>query len=163
MKVLCKHMCDCDEFDSGASTDKVGQASMQSCDVYEAVETLKFSGQSLNSEAIQALSGSVLKLSTVVAQFQSLMDENQNRKDLELNEETQVELIDITNESVEYDNHENNCCFNNATPHASNVLNELVNPTVNNGISADNANNCRVSTSNNVMCAETSPRELGDP
>ena len=80
MKVLCKHMCD--EFDSGASTDKVGQASMQSCDVYEAVKTLKFSGQSLNSEAIQALSGSVLQLSTVVAQFQSLMDENQNRKDL---------------------------------------------------------------------------------
>ena len=31
---------------------------MQPCDVYEAVETLTF-GQSLNSEAIQALSGSV--------------------------------------------------------------------------------------------------------
>ena len=40
MKVLFKHMCD--EFDSGASTDKVGQASMQPCDVYEAVEALKF-------------------------------------------------------------------------------------------------------------------------
>ena len=26
-----------------------------------------------------------------------------------------------------------------------------------NGISADNANNCRVSTSNNVMCAEQAP------
>ena len=59
MKDLCKHMCD--EFDSGMSTGKVGQASMQSCDVYEAVETLKFL---LNSEAIQALSGSVLQLST---------------------------------------------------------------------------------------------------
>ena len=92
---------------------------MQPCDVYEAVETLKF-GQSLNSEAIQALSGSVLQLSTVVAQFQSLIDENQNRKDLELDEETQVELIDITNESVEHDNRENNCCLNNANPNASN-------------------------------------------
>ena len=50
----------------------------------------------------------------MVAQFQSLMDENQNRKDLELNEETQVELIDITNESVEHDT----CCLNNANPKA---------------------------------------------
>lgn len=154
MKVLCKHMCD--EFDSGASTDEVGQTSMQPCDVHEAIETLKF-GQSLNSEAIRTLSGSVLQLSTVVAQFQSLMDENQNRKDLELNEETQVELIDITNESVEHDNHENNCCFNNANFNASNVLNELVNPTVNNGISADIVNNSGVSTSNDVMCAEQAP------
>ena len=93
----------------------------------------------------------------MVAQFQSLMDENKNRKDLGLNKETQVELIDITNESVEHDNHENNCCLNNANSNASNVLNELVNPTVNNGISADNANNCGVSTSNNVMCAEQAP------
>ena len=56
MKVLCKHMCD--KFDSGVSTNKVGQMSMQPCDVYEAVEALKFA-QSLNSEAIQVLSGSV--------------------------------------------------------------------------------------------------------
>ena len=69
VKVLGKYMCD--EFDSGVSTDKVGQASMQPCDVYEAVETLKF-GQSLNSEAIQTLSGSVLQLSTVVAQSKVL-------------------------------------------------------------------------------------------
>ena len=40
---------------------------------------------------------------------------------------------------------------------ASNVLNELVNPTVNDGISADIANNFGVSTSNNVMCAEQAP------
>jgi hypothetical protein len=154
MKDLCKHMCD--EFDSGTSTGHVGQPSMQSCDVYEDVETLKF-GQSLNSEAIQALSASVSQLSTVFAQFQSLMDEKQNRKDLELHEETQAELINITNESVEHDNHENNCSSNNANPDASNILSELVNPIVNNGISADNANNCRVSTSNDEMSAEQAP------
>jgi hypothetical protein len=48
---------------------------MQSSEVHEAFESLKL-GQSVNSEGIHALSGTISHLTSVIVQFQSFMDKN---------------------------------------------------------------------------------------
>ena len=81
LQEMCKQVCTCNEFGLESSLCKDGQPSIQSVDVYDAMENLKFDQS--DSEAIQALSGTILQLTSTMAQFQSFIDKNQNRKDVD--------------------------------------------------------------------------------
>lgn len=136
-KELCKQMCKCDEVGLETPILDAGQSSVQSSDVCEAFESLKL-GQSVNSEAIQALSGTIYHLTSVIAQFQSFMDKNQ--KDLDHGDETRAEQTNIADDVFEYGNQENICNANKAKSDIPIVLNEFTNPIADNGINLNNVN-----------------------
>ena len=138
LKETCKQVCTCDEFGFESSMYKDWQPSIQSVDVYDALENLKFY-QSVNSEAIQALSGKILQLTSTMAQFQSFMDKNRNKKDVEQGEVIRVEQINITDEILEYGNHENSFKLN-----VSSDVPCALNDPLNNEISEDNASKTSV-------------------
>ena len=74
-----------------------------------------------------------------MAQFQSFMDRNQNKKDVDQSEVTPVEQINITDETLEHGNYENSCKLSVS----SDVPCALSDP-LNNEISEDNANKTNV-------------------
>ncbi len=121
LKELCKQICKQNEVISVAQ-----QSSMQ--DVCEDLESLKF-GQLTNSEAIQAISGSISNIVPVIRQFQEFMDRNKKIYD----DEMQTEPTIIMNESFEYANRKNICNDNKAKVRSPIVSNELINPTGSNG------------------------------
>ncbi len=131
-------MCKFDEFGSETPTFKDEQPSMQSSEVHEAFESLKL-GQTVNSEAIQAISGTISHLTSVIAEFQGFMDKN--KKDLRHNYETRVEQINITDESFEYVSEEKNRTPNKAKSDIACGSNVIINSTENNGITSNNVNN----------------------
>ena len=68
MQSLCKLMC---SFEAPISDDR--QPSMQSAAVCDTLGDLQ-RGQSVNSEAIQAISGTITHITSVMSQFQNFMD-----------------------------------------------------------------------------------------
>ena len=121
---------------------KDGQPSIQSVDVYDSLENLKFD-HSVNSEAIRTLSETILQLTSMMAQFQSFMDKNQNKKNVHQGEVTRVEQMNITDETLEHGNHENSCKLN-VSSNVPCVLSGSINPPLNNEISEDKANKTSV-------------------
>ena len=87
----------------------------------------------MNTEAIQALSGSISHMASVISQFQDVMDKN--KKDL--CDETWAKPTNIENEPFEYGNLENICNANKAEVDSPIVSNEFTNPIENNGCVID--------------------------
>ncbi len=156
-KELCKQMCKFDEFGLETPTFKDEQPSMQSSEVHEAFESLKL-GQTVNCEAIQAISGTISHLTSVIAEFQGFMDKN--KKDLRHNYETRVEQINITDESFEYVSKERNRTPNKAKSDITCGSNVIINSTENNGITSNNVNNGG-NSDHNLMSAEQTPMNKG--
>ena len=115
---LCKLMC---SFEAPISDDR--QPSMQSAAVCDTLGDLQ-RGQSVNSEAIQALSGTITHITYVMSQFQNFMDKyNAVHCDITLN---------TAREAFEYGNHENICDGNKATDDSPIGSNEFTNLNVSN-------------------------------
>ena len=69
VKELCKQICK-----DPVGTKSLGLLSGEPADIYGDIEELK-SGQITNSEAIQAMSDSILHISSVLSQFQHFINE----------------------------------------------------------------------------------------
>ena len=120
MQSLCKLMC---SFEAPISDDR--QPSMQSAAVCDTLGDLQ-RGQSVNSEAIQALSGTITHITSVMSQFQNFMDKyNAVHCDITLNTASAREVF-------EYGNHENICDGNKATDDSPIGSNEFTNLNVSN-------------------------------
>lgn len=134
MKELCKQICKLDEDNLESPISDARQSSMKSSDICEEFENLKF-GQLVNTEAIQALSGSISHITYVMSQFQTFMDKSRN--DLGHGDEIRAKLINIANESFEYGNQDTNCKEINAEVDSPIVSKEFINHTVNNRCDID--------------------------
>ena len=118
MQSLCKLMC---SFEAPISDDR--QPSMQSAAVCDTLGDLQ-RGQSVNSEATQALSGKITHITSVMSQFENFMDKyNAVHCDITLNTAREV---------FEYGNHENICDGNKATDDSPIGSNEFTNFNVSN-------------------------------
>lgn len=107
MKELCKQICKLDEVNLETPISDARQSSKQSSDDCDDLLSIKL-GQLVNTEAIQALSGSISHITSVISQFQDVMDKN--KKDLR--DETWAKPTNIENEPFEYGNLENICNAN---------------------------------------------------
>ena len=132
MKELCKQICKLDEVNLETPISDARQSSKQSSDNCDDLQSLKL-GQLVNTEAIQALSGSISHITSVISQFQDVMDKN--KKDLR--DETWAKPTNIENEPFEYGNLENICNANKAEVDSPIVSNEFTNPIENNGCVID--------------------------
>ena len=113
MQSLCKLMC---SFEAPIPDDR--QPSMQSAAVCDTLGDLQ-RGQSVNSEAIQALSGTINHITSVMSQFQNFMDKY-NAVHCDITSNTAREVF-------EYGNH-----GNKATDDSPIGSNQLTNLNVNN-------------------------------
>ena len=96
MKELCKQICKLDEVNLETPISDARQSSKQSSDDCDDLLSIKL-GQLVNTEAIQALLGSISHITSVISQFQDFMDKN--KKDLR--DETWAKPTNIANESNE--------------------------------------------------------------
>ena len=118
MQSLCKLM-----LSSEAPISDDRQPSMQSAAVCDTLGDLQ-RGQSVNSEAIQAISGTITHITSVMSQFQNFMDKyNAVHCDITLN---------TAREAFEYGNHENICHGNKAIDDSPSGPNEFTNLNVSN-------------------------------
>lgn len=125
------------------------RSSMQLPVARETLEDLQ-QGQLVNSEAIQALSGTITHIASVMSQFQSFMDKN----NCDQSNTTSVESSNTASEEFEYGNQEINCDTNKESiekPIASNELNDS--STVQNTLIGPNENG-RLKSINNTTNAE---------
>ena len=118
MQSLCKLVC---SFEAPTSDDR--QPSMQSAAVCDTLGDLQ-RGQSVNSEAIRALSGTITHITSVMSQLQNFTDKyNAVLCDITLN---------TSREAFEYGNHETICDGNKAIDDSPSGSNEFTNLNVSN-------------------------------
>ena len=145
MKELCKQICKQDE-----DISITQQSSMQ--EVCNDLESLKL-GQLVNTEAIQAMSGSISSIIPVIRQFQEFMDKTKKIPDDELRSEP----TNTASESFAYANQENIDNGNNTKVNCPSVSDEFINSISDsnsislNAISNENAPTCPTSANNSIV------------